>query len=480
MKTGMLEHGVIQWTNGTTMPFDTPQIALNNIMHSGDEKHVIYSCGIDPLLPFIRHVVSAFPHDPNHSGLSWDSIVTTNGKFYSFEMTLSKKKRFLFYDIRNILHSTCEDILKSYGTFNNALLELERLGLQRVTAGSAAMHEFTDGRGPWYAEKFPRLSDEQKTDIRSGYIGGYMKAEPGEYGEVLDLDINSMYPWVLHDQWLPYGAPEEYDGEYVEDDDMPLHCDILTFRADLKPDGFPFLTDGMMQFDAEKRMESTRGFITQCLTDIDQQLLYENYNVTVFEHVKGYKFRRSKGMFYSYVNEWYDMKKKAHGARRELAKIMLNSLVGKMAALNRGYGLLPKIDIDGALTWQPYHRKQSSFSTDYLPVPMWVNAYARRELLRAARLNRHRLIYANTDGLMLTGHDAPDGITIDDSELGAWKVSGRFVKVVILGINRFQAQDENGDIRLVHSGSSITGPIPWECYRSGMSVVDADGDTVVL
>ena len=91
MKTGMLEHGVIQWTNGTTMPFGTPQIALNNVMHSGDEKHVIYSRGIDPLLPFIRHVVSAFPHDPNHSGLSWDSIVTTNGKYYSFELTLSKK-----------------------------------------------------------------------------------------------------------------------------------------------------------------------------------------------------------------------------------------------------------------------------------------------------------------------------------------------------------------------------------------------------
>lgn len=480
MKTGMLQDGVITWHDGSEMPFDTPQVALNNIMHESDEKHVIYTCGIEPLLPFIRHVVSAFPHDPNRSSLSWDSIVATNGKYYSFELTLSKRKRFLFYDIRNILHSTYGDILQSYGTFDSAISELHAQGLQRITAGAAAMAKFTDGRASWYHEKFPPLSSEQKADIRSGYIGGYMKAEPGEYGYVLDLDINSMYPWILHDQWLPYGEPITYDGGYEYDKQFPLHCDVMTFRADLKQDGFPFLTDGMAQFDAENRMESTRGFITQCLTDIDQRLLFENYDVTVFAYEKGYKFRQSKGMFYSYVNEWYDMKKHATGARRELAKIMLNSLVGKMAAMNRGHGLLPAADSSGELTWEPYARKKSNFSTDYLPVPMWVNAYAREELLRAARLNIERLIYANTDGLMLQGLDDPEGITIDDTELGAWKVDGRFVKTVILGINRFQAEDEYGNIRLVHSGSTAAGPIPWESYHSGGMAVDADGNNVIL
>ena len=162
-----------------------------------------------------------------------------------------------------------------------------------------------------------------------------MQANPGEYDGAIDFDVNSMYPWILRTQWLPYGEPEEYDGEYEHDKTMPLHADMLTFRADLKDGGLPFLSDAIMSAYTEKSA-STHGFVTRVLTDIDQELLYENYNVTLFEHVKGWKFRRSKGMFLSYVNEWYNMKRNATGAQRELAKIMLNSLVGKMASIQQG------------------------------------------------------------------------------------------------------------------------------------------------
>lgn len=67
-----------------------------------------------------------------------------------------------------------------------------------------------------------------------------MLANEGMYGKAIDVDCNSMYPSILRDEWLPWGLPEQYEGKYEEDDDMPLHCDELTFRAELKPNGYPF------------------------------------------------------------------------------------------------------------------------------------------------------------------------------------------------------------------------------------------------
>lgn len=305
-----------------------------------------------------------------------------------------------------------------------------------------------------------------------------MQANAGEYDSAIDFDVNSMYPWILRTQWLPYGEPEQYSGKYEYDKDMPLHADVLTFRADLKDGGLPFLSDSIMSAYEEKST-STHGFVTRVLTDIDQELLYENYDVMLFEHVKGWKFRRSKGMFLSYVNEWYNMKRNATGAQRELAKMMLNSLVGKMASIQQGASLLPKWD-NGSIVLEPYTRDKNNIADDYIPVPMWVNAYARRRLLRECRKNLDRLIYANTDGFMLSGDWIPDGMEIDDKKLGAWKVENTFDKCVILGMNRYQGHDINGTFKLVNSGAARSTPIDWADYHKGAVVLDDYGDDMVL
>ena len=76
---------------------------------------------------------------------------------------------------------------------------------------------------------------------------------------------------------------------------MPLHIDMITFRADLKKNGYPWLTIPRTSTNPDSdRIVSTRGYVTMSLCDVDQQLLYDNYDVSVYRHVGGWKFRKSK------------------------------------------------------------------------------------------------------------------------------------------------------------------------------------------
>lgn len=475
---GVFDCGVLQWVDGSSIQCVSPQHTLNYFMQLPDNHYIIYVSDVSAIEGFIGHIVRAFPHNQHRKSMSWDAIISISKQFYNFRVTFHAKKSVTFYDIKNLLHSNEHDILNSYGSYIEAARAVVALDITAITAGSAAMKKFKENRVQWYIEKFPQLNNDIKTVLRGGYIGGYMQANPGEYDSAIDFDVNSMYPWILRTQWLPYGEPEEYDGEYEHDKTMPLHADMLTFRADLKDGGLPFLSDAIMSAYTEKST-STHGFVTRVLTDIDQELLYENYDVTLFEHVKGWKFRRSKGMFLSYVNEWYNMKRNATGAQRELAKIMLNSLVGKMASIQQGSSLLPKWD-NGTIILEPYTRDKNNIADDYIPVPMWVNAYARQRLLHECRKNMDRLIYANTDGFMLSGMEIPPDMELDSRKLGAWKVENTFDKCVILGMNRYQGHDVNGSIKLVNSGAPRSTPIDWKDYHKGARVLDDYGEDMIL
>ena len=361
----------------------------------------------------------------------------------------------------------------------NILREYDDRGLCKITAGSASMEAFASGEWKWYYDKFPQLKPEDKKSLHDAYIGGFMLAKEGAYGKAIDVDCNSMYPSILRDEWLPWGEPQPYEGKYEQDDEMPLHCDELTFRAELKPDGYPFLLDNRSVYGLN-RLTSTRGYVTRVLTDIDQQLLRENYDVSVYKHIRGWKFRQSKGFFRSFVDEWGELKQKATGEKRQMAKLIMNALVGKMASLPKGSVMLPTSKDGIILDWDVAQREESNLKTDFLPVPVWVNAYARRKLMTVCHANADRLLYANTDGCILSGWEPVRSCEIHPTELGKWKIAARYEKLTILGMNRYQGWKEDGEVDVCMAGNMFSQPIPYEEFRHGAQVMDDYGTMVML
>lgn len=468
---------VIRFTDGMgSYDVGTPQHLLATVMTSG--KSTVYVTDPRVLNPFVAYVVHALPHNEHNANLSWDAIVSQKGKFFDFSVRIDRDNSARFFDISNLLRENCR-LTMTDEQLLDVLREYDRRGLCRITAGGASIQAFAAGDWGWYNSRFPQFESEDKRSLHGAYIGGLMLAREGRYGKAMDIDCNSMYPSILRDEWLPYGKPESYEGEYEQDDDMPLHCDELTFRAELKPDGYPFLLDGRSMYGLN-RLTSTRGYVIRVLTDIDQRLLRENYDVTVYEHVRGWKFHGSKGYFRSFVDEWGGLKQRATGVRRQMAKLVMNALVGKMASLPKGSCMLPSSDDGVTLQWDVAERGGSNLKTDYLPVPIWVNAYARRKLMDVCHANADRLLYANTDGCILSGWDPVKSCDIHPTELGRWKVAAKYERLVILGMNRYQGWRDDGQVDVCMAGSMFTEPIPYECFRHGVEVRDACGTMVML
>lgn len=468
---------VIRCTDGTVLrDVIQPNRLLASIMKGG--KLTVYVTNADLLDPFIAHVVHSLPHNEHNANLSWDAIVSKKGKFFSFTVRIDRENSARFFDISNLLRENCK-LTMTDAQLLNILREYDNHGLCKITAGGASMEAFASGEWKWYYDKFPQLEVDTKKSLHDAYIGGFMVAREGTYGKAVDVDCNSMYPSILRNEWLPWGLPEPYEGVYEQDDDMPLHCDELTFRAELKPGGYPFLSDSRSMYGLN-RLTSTRGYVTRVLTDIDQQLLHENYEVSVYRHVRGWKFRQSKGFFRSFVDEWGDLKQKATGEKRQMAKLVMNALVGKMASLPKGAVMLPASKDGMTLDWVIAQREESNLKTDFLPVPVWVNAYARRKLMDVCHANSDRLLYANTDGCILSGWEPVKSCEIHPTELGKWKIAARYEKLTILGMNRYQGWKGDGEVDICMAGSQFTQPIPYELFRHGVQVMDDYGTMVML
>lgn len=469
--------GVIRFTDGTES-YDvlTPNGLLATVMTGGGLT--VYMTDPRILDPFIAYVVHVLPHNEHRAGMSWDSIISRKGRFFSFSVTIDRENSIRFFDISNLLRANCR-LTMTDGQLLAILSDYDRRGLCKITAGAASIQAFAAGDWKWYDSRFPQLGSEDKRSLHGAYIGGFMLVKEGRYGKAMDVDCNSMYPSILRDEWLPYGEPEPYEGEYERDEDMPLHCDELTFRAELKPDGYPFLLDNRSMYGLN-RLTSTRGYVTRVLTDIDQRLLMENYDVTVYEHVRGWKFRRSKGHFRSFVDEWGGLKRRSTGEMKQMAKLIMNALVGKMASLPKGSVMLPSSDDGVTLRWDVAERGGSNLKTDYLPVPVWVNAYARLRLMDVCHANADRVLYANTDGCILSGWEPAKSCDIHPTELGRWKIASRYERLTILGMNRYQGWRDDGQVDVCMAGSVFAEPIPYERFRHGVQVRDACGAMVML
>lgn len=470
-------NNVIRFTDGTVLrDVIAPNRLLASIMTGG--KLTVYMTNPDILDPFIAHVVHSLPHNEHNASLSWDAIVSKKGKFFSFTVRIDRENSARFFDISNLLRENCK-LTMTDAQLLSILREYDQRGLCKITAGGASIEAFASGEWKWYYNKFPQLEPETKKSLHDAYIGGFMVAKEGAYGKAIDVDCNSMYPSILRDESLPWGLPEPYDGMYVQDDDMPLHCDELTFRAELKPDGYPFLLDNRSIYGLN-RLTSTRGYVTRVLTDIDQKLLYENYEVSVYKYVRGWKFRQSKGFFRSFIDEWGELKQHETGEKRQMAKLIMNALVGKMASLPKGAVMLPLSQDGITLDWDIAQREGLNLKTDFLPVPVWVNAYARRKLMTVCHANADRLLYANTDGCILSGWEPVKSCETHSTELGKWKIAAKYEKLTILGMNRYQGWKDDGDVDICMAGSQFTQPIPYERFRHGVQVMDDYGTLVML
>lgn len=321
------------------------------------------------------------------------------------------------------------------------LVEFIDEGLTKMTAGSNALYTYKKmlGGDKGFRKMYPELTEEQDAFIRKAYRGGFTYADPRHQGEEVGagivFDVNSLYPSVMHDCMLPYGQPVWFDGEPQHDDKRPLWIAVVSCRFKVKPNHIPCIQlKGNFRFKQTEYIEKSGVETCFSVTSVDWALITEQYDVKDVEWLGGYKFKANEYQFKGYVDKYTEQKvqatKDGNPGKRQIAKLMLNSLYGKFATRIKVQGRRPMLDDDGAVRYvdlEPQTRKPV-----YLPVGVFVTSYARAKTVRSAQMVYDRFLYADTDSLHLLGTDIPECLDVDPVRLGAWKHESTFTRAKFL------------------------------------------------
>lgn len=344
----------------------------------------------------------------------------------------SKEKKYLQHDLEIVAY---------------ALEYFHSQGLDRMTIGSCALHEYKELIGKKnFRRWFPVLKKDCHNDVAQSYKGGYVYVNPKIAGKTIKrgvvLDKNGMFYWVMRKKLLPWGTPIFYRGQYKEDRMYPLYIQTIRCGFELKPGKLPTVQiKGSMWFSGTEYLTSS-GYreLTLCMTSVDLQLFLDHYDVYNLEYVSGWKFRAAHGMFDSYVDKWNEKKVQARKEENPglayVAKCYLTNLYGKFGTSNKLQEKIPYLsEDDGAIHYKDSQAQEKDGI--YIPVASFITSYARDDMVRSAQKviddyesgkSNVQFLYCDTDSLHCSSDDfsLPEGLHVDKHELGAWKFETKF------------------------------------------------------
>lgn len=365
-------------------------------------------------------------------------------------------------------------------------------GLTKMTQGSNALNDYKVMFLDYFKYFFPNIKEADQ-DIRRSYRGGFTYCNPRfqgqDVGSGIVLDVNSLYPSRMKYEILPYGMPHWFDGEYEADEAWPLYVQHMRCSFFLKDDMIPTIQikNSMYYSNNEYLREATDADLW--LTNVDLELFQEHYRLADVEYLGGYKFRGGKGFFDEYIDKWMDVKieasKSGNKGMRTIAKLMLNSLYGKFGTNPHVTNKLPELRDDGSCLYRV--NREPDRDPVYIPVATFITAYARAYTIRAAQRVYDRFLYADTDSLHLLGDEIPDGLYVDDNELGAWKHESSFHRAKFIRQKCYIEEEETG-LKVTCAGMPdyLHKDVTWDNFQLGATFAGKlvpkriDGGTILV
>lgn len=350
-------------------------------------------------------------------------------------------------------------------------------GHKKLTIGSCCLSEFKElyGSGK-YKHNLPDLYndsidkelygvDNSAEWIRRSYRGGWCYVVSGKENKIFTkgftADVNSLYPSMMSSEsgnYYPIGRPKFWKGNFIPKLATVNHRYYFVrfqTRFYLKKNKLPFVQiknnflynsrEMLKTSDVYNRETNTyhaqyrtlegeivyaRPILTMTMTDY--KLFLEHYDVMDFEILDGCYFESAIGIFDDYINKYKKIKKESKGAKRELAKLFLNNLYGKMASSKRSNFKVALTTPDKIVTF--FNVVANDKTAGYIPIGSAITSYARNFTIRAAQANYYGkdkagFIYADTDSIHC---DLPlsqvKGIKVDDKEFCCWKIEALWDK----------------------------------------------------
>lgn len=319
-------------------------------------------------------------------------------------------------------------------------------GLDKMTIGSCALAEYKKLIQKKNFNKYfptPKYHDDVKQSYRGGFTYLNPKFAEKSVKDGLVFDVNSLYPSVMYgcdDEYLPFGTPIFFQGEYEEDEIYPLYTQMIRCQFRIKKGKIPTIQiKHGFHFQANEYLTSSGNTeVIICLNSVDLKLFFEQYDVFNLEYLSGWKFKSTKGLFTEYIDKWSNNKIQAkkdgnHGLYL-ISKLFLNSLYGKFGTDTKVKSKIPYLGEDDIIHF--YDSDEEKKDGVYVAMASFITSYARLKTIKAAQKimdnynsgkSKAQFVYADTDSLhiALCGEDREEfikncGLDIDSTKLGAW------------------------------------------------------------
>lgn len=343
-------------------------------------------------------------------------------------------------------------------------------GHKKLTIGSCCLAEYISIVGfKTYEKLFPNIYELEIDEklygsknageyVRKSYHGGWCYLVRGKenkkYFNGTTADVNSLYPSVMSSDsgsLYPVGMPTFWKGNYIpEEAKSPSKYFFIRVKTmfHVKDDKLPFIQiKGNMRYNPTEMLESSDvldrktgkychfiqtldgeivpATVTMTMTQTDWELFKKHYLLIETEILDGCYFDARIGIFDEYIDKYKKIKLESTGALRELAKLFLNNLYGKMASNTISSFKVARLDEDNVIKY--FIVNQNDKKPGYIPVGSAITSYARNFTITAAQKNYHGpdkpgFIYADTDSIHCDL--APDdlvGVVEHPKDFCCWK-----------------------------------------------------------
>lgn len=344
-------------------------------------------------------------------------------------------------------------------------------GHDKLTIGSCCLSEYKKIEGKYdYEMFFPNVAsiplDKEQFGsstvdeyIRKSYKGGWCYLVKGKENQIKNngttADVNSLYPSMMSSESgnaYPVGKPTFWKGNRIPIEALaPNKYFFVRIRTRfyLKPNKLPFIqVKNSILYESTEALETSDiknpktgkysryyidvdgkrkpAIVELTLTMTDYILLRDQYNLVDFEILDGCYFFSAIGIFDEYIERYKKIKIESTGALRELAKLFLNNLYGKLATNPRTASKYAVMKEDGNITFVTLTPQEKD--PVYIPAGSAITSYARNFTIRAAQANYYGknergFIYADTDSIhcdLLP--EEIKGIKVHDRNFCCWKL----------------------------------------------------------
>lgn len=463
---------------------------INTLLQMEPSKIYFHNLQFDGEYILIWLLEHGFRYSENHEKGTFDSLVSAGNEWYSIYIFFHSTT-IIIKDSMKLITKSVENIGKEFDVglvkgkidylkrrdenyfasieeieyikkdckiIVEALRAIKKIGVNKDTKSSSALSDYKKIVGDkLFKYWFPEL--EYDSDIRRSYKGGFVYLNPKYKGlilpNVISMDVNSMYAWVLKTQYLPYGPGIRFEGKPISDG--TLFIVNISVCLDLKPGKLPSVICRSDYFHGTNQyITSTEGdIVTLSLTSVDYYLMLENYYIAEITYYGGWYYRKSNLMFSAYIDKWYNYKWEAKRDGNKwlefVAKNMLTNLYGKFGTRPLVTNKEPML-IGRTLHFKPYQERKRK--PVYLPVASFVSSYARERIIRTGQLFGDDYIYSDTDSIKVFNLDYnwnAYNIEIDPYKLGAYKIDGIYANAKFLKQKCYMYQEEF-DFKVVCSG----------------------------